>query len=135
MKLFLLLVVACSLSMKSQAQDCSTAFMSGYHKDTTVTVDEAKRVILTSFAAINTCNEKLKLRSGKFYYFTPDGEIGLFESFSSTLDNETKLRLIARLKPGIKLMLDEMYYGDANILAPKVSLTLIKGVGSAISSK
>jgi len=135
MKLFLLLVIAFCSSVASKAQDCSTAYMQGYRHDTTVTVDEARRVILTSFAAITTCQEKLKLRSGSMYGYTIDGDIVMAENFNSPLDNDTKLRLIGRLKPGMKLMLKEMRYGDDNKLVPEVALTLIKGSSYSFSSK
>ena len=134
MKLFLPLVIACCIGIESKAQDCSDPLMQGYHGDTSVTVDEAKRVILTSFAAINGCHVKTKLRSGNLYGYTA-GDIVMVESFTAPLDDATKLRLIARLKPGMKLVLDDMRYGDDNKLVPKVSLTLLKGPTYATSSK
>jgi len=109
--------------------------MQGYQRDTTVSVDEARRVILTSFAAIDGCHVKHKLRSGNFYYYSADGEIVLAEKFDAPLDDATKLRLIGKLKPGTKVMLDEMHYGDENKLAPRISLTLVKGSSYAISTK
>ena len=135
MKLFLFAVIACCLSIGSKAQDCTGALIQGYHKDTTVTVDEAKRVVLTSFAAINSCRTKLKLRSGSVYFYTADGDVVLAENFSSTLDDATKLRLIGRLKAGMKMMLNDMHYGDENIAAPGLSLTLVKGGNYSFSSK
>ncbi len=135
MKLYLLAVIACCLSLGSKAQDCTGALIQGYHKDTTVTVDEGKRVVLTSFAAFNSCRTKLKLRSGSVYFYTSDGDVVLAENFSSTLDDATKLRLIGRLKPGMKMMLNDMHYGDDNIAAPALSLTLVKGATYGFSSK
>lgn len=135
MKLLPLVIIACCISIQSKAQDCSTAFIQGYQRDTAVTIEEAKRVILTSFAAINSCHEKLKLRSGSLYGYTKDGDIVMAENFSAPLDNETKLRLISKLKPGMKLMLDEMRYGEENKLVPKLSITLLKGATYWGSSK
>ena len=135
MKLFFLLIMACCIGIVSKAQDCSSPLMQGYRGDTTVSVNEAKRVILTSFAAINSCNVKVKLRSGNMYYYNLDGDVGSVENFTSPLDDATKLRLISKLKPGIKLVLDEMRYGDDNKLAPKVSLTVAKGATYLASSK
>lgn len=134
MKLFTLLLLACCITVKSIAQDCSDPLMQGYHGDTAVTVDEARRVILTSFAAFNGCHVKLKLRSGNLYGYSA-GDIVMVESFTAPLDDATKLRLIARLKPGMKLVLDDMRYGDENKLVPKVSLTLVKGASYITSSR
>lgn len=108
--------------------------MQGYRRDTTVSLNEARRIILTSFAAINSCNQKLKLRSGNLYYFNANGDVVITENFTSTLDDATKLRLIDKLKPGVKLKLDEMRYGDDNKLVPTVTLTLAKGA-TYLSSK
>jgi hypothetical protein len=114
--------------MTASAQDCSNAWMQGYRGgDTTVSVAEARRVILTSFAAITSCNMKLKLRSGNFYYYDKDGNIVLVENFRSPLDDATKLRLIDKLKPGVKLLLEDMRYGDENKAVPTVALMLVKG--------
>jgi hypothetical protein len=126
MKVLLTTAVVC-ISMACSAQDCSDYRMQKYSGDTTVTVDEARRIILTSFAAINSCNEKLKLSKGNFYYFTAEGSIGFMENFDAPLDDATKLKLIAKLKPGVKLMLENMQYGEQNKLVPTVSLTLVKG--------
>lgn len=135
MKLFLFALATTCFSMATKAQDCRGALMQGYHGDTSVSIDEAKRVICTSFAAYNSCHEKLKLRSGSLYGYTANGDIVMVENFSSTLDDATKLRLIAKLKPGIKLMLNEMRYGDDGILVPPVSLTIIKGANYLTSSR
>lgn len=135
MKLILSLLLICCICVKSKAQNCSGLLMQGYHGDTTVTVDEARRVILTSFAAINGCREKMKLRSGSLYAYNANGDIIITENFTSPLDDETKLRLISKLKPGLKLILDEMHYGDDNKTVPKVSLTLMKGATYMGSSK
>ncbi len=135
MKLFLLFSIACLMGIAGKAQNCSSPLMQGYHSDTTVTMDEAKRVILTSFAAINGCHEKLKLKSGNMYAYNADGDVVMVENFTSTLDDATKLRLISKLRPGLKLMLDEMRYGDDNKLVPRIYLTLIKGATYLNSSK
>ena len=136
MKVITLMFLALVGSSRIKAQqNCSGALIGGYHQDTSVTVDEAKRIICTSFAALNNCHEKLKLRSGSLYYYTANGDIVLVENFTSTLDDATKIRLMAKLKPGIKLSLNEMHYGDENILVPNVSITVSKGPNYFGSSK
>lgn len=125
-QLFSLAVFVC-MALAAVAQDCSDPLILGYKGENTVTVTEAKRVILKSFVATTSCELKLTLRSGDLFIFGVEGEIVMTEKLVAPLDDETKLRLISKLKPGMKLMLDNMRFGEQNKVVPSVTFILTRG--------
>lgn len=108
------------------AQDCTDPTLQGFGGDTTITIKEAVKLISSNLDAFDNCEPSLKLVSGQLYFFTSGGDIVLSEKLQGSFSLEMKQKLIPKLKPGVKIVFDELFYGDERKAAPTVTLHLIK---------
>ncbi len=126
MKYFLLVTITFFISTAGYTQDCTDPLMQGFKGDTTITVKEALKLIISNLDAFDNCEPNLKLVNGQIYFFTAGGDIVLSEKLLGSFNLDMKQKLIPKLKPGVKIVFDDLMYGDEKKAAPSVTIHLIK---------
>lgn len=126
MKYVIMALMLFFFNQTTQAQECGDPLMQGYQGELTLTVRDVTRFIISPMDATNNCEVRLRLKSGQLYFFNPDGTIVMAEKLNGPMDGPTKQKLIAKLKPGIKLMFDDLRFGDEGKQVPPVTINVVK---------